>query len=54
MVASYSGLVEFAGGATTVIDIDDLDGRSWRGTPRRLFLNHSSPPDVWFVGVHLL
>jgi hypothetical protein len=54
MVASYSGLVEFAGGATTVVDIDDLDEPAWRGTPRRLFLNHANPPPIWLVGVHLL
>jgi len=54
MVASYSGVVEFAGGATTVVEIDDLDSPSWRGTPRLLFSNHANPPAVWLVGVHLL
>ena len=54
MVSSYSGLVEFAAGATTVVDIDDLDAPSWRGTPGRLFLNHANPPALWLVGVHLL
>src|SRR5260370_78311 len=54
MVASYSGLIDFAGGATTVVEIDDLDSPSWRGTPRRLFVNHANPPAVWLVGVHLL
>jgi len=54
MVASYTGVVEFAGGATTVVDIDDLDAPSWRGRPRLLFSNHANPPAVWLVGVHLL
>jgi hypothetical protein len=54
MVASYSGVVEFAGGATTVVEIDDLDAPSWRATPRLLFWNHANPPAVWLVGVHLL
>src|SRR5260370_7516170 len=54
MVASYWGLIDFAGGATPVVEIDDLDSPAWRGTPRRLFLNHANPPAVWLVGVHLL
>src|SRR5260370_20890527 len=54
MVASYWGLIDFAGGATPVVEIDDLDSPSWRGTPRRLFVNHANPPAVWLVGVHLL
>jgi hypothetical protein len=53
MSESYSGQIEYAGGATAHVEIDDLDTAEWRGSPHSILLNANAPA-VWFVGVHLL
>jgi hypothetical protein len=49
----YVGTIEYAGGATCTVEIDDVDSAEWRGTPRTILVNGNAP-DSWFVGVRLL
>jgi hypothetical protein len=53
MSEAYIGQIEYAGGATAHVDIDNLDAPDWEGSPRQILLN-ANAPDIWFVGVHLL
>jgi hypothetical protein len=49
----YTGQIEYAGGATAHVAIDNLDDPHWQGSPRQILLN-AQAPEIWFVGVHLL
>lgn len=53
MPEPYIGQIEYAGGATAHVEIDNLDAPDWQGSPRQILLN-AHAPQVWFVGVHLL